>query len=131
LIIVVCESVPTSVSGYAWTGPVVCRLVGREDRAGQVLEVDLVDDAGVRRDGLEALEGALPPAEERVALLIALELLLRVDAERVARAEDVDLHGVVDDQLDRHERIDLGRVAAEVGHRVAHGGEVDDAGHAR
>ena len=88
-------------------------------------------DAGVRRDGLEALEGGLAPAQERVALLVALELLLRVDAEGVARAEDVDLHGVVDDELDRHERVDLGRVAAEVGHRVAHRGEVDHAGHAR
>jgi hypothetical protein len=55
---------------------------------------------------------------------------LGVDAERVARAEDVDLHRVVDHELGRHERVDLGRVAAEVGHRVAHRGEVDDAGHA-
>ena len=110
---------------------VVGRLVAGEDHAREVLEVDLVHDPGVRRDGLEALEGGLAPAQERVALLVALELLLGVDAERVAGAEDVDLHGVVDHQLDRHERVDLGRVAAEVGHRVAHRGEVDDAGHAR
>jgi hypothetical protein len=38
---------------------------------------------------------------------------------------------VVDDQLDRDERVDLGRVAAEVGHRVAHRGQVDDRRHAR
>ena len=37
---------------------------------------------------------------------------------------------MVDDQLGRGERVDLGRVAAEVGDRLAHRGEVDDAGHA-
>ena len=37
---------------------------------------------------------------------------------------------MVDDQLDRDQRVDLRRVAAEPGQRVAHGGEVDHAGHA-
>ena len=101
-----------------------------EDHAGQVLEVDLMDDAGVGRDDDEALERRLAPAQEAVALLVALELALGVDAERVARAEGVDLHRVVDDQLGRHQRVDLRRVAAEVGHRVAHRGEVDDRRHA-
>ena len=55
-----------------------------------------MDDAGVRRHDREVVERALAPAQERVALLVALELALGVDAERVARAERVDLHGVVD-----------------------------------
>ena len=42
------------------------------------------------------------------------------------RAEGVGDDRVVDDQLGRHERVDPRRVAAEVGHRLAHGGEVDD-----
>ena len=71
-----------------------------------------------------------PQRRKRVALLVALELALGVDAERVARAEGVDLHRVVDDQLGRHQRVDLRRVAAQLGHRVAHRGEVDDRGHA-
>ena len=120
LIIVVCESVPTSVSGYST--PVVL-----EHDAREVLEVDLVDDAGVRRHRLEALERRLAPAQERVALAVALELLLGVDPERLGRAERVDLDGVVDHELDRHERVDRGRVAAHLGHRVAQRGEVDDA----
>src|SRR3712207_8532231 len=56
------------------------------------------DDAGVRRDDLELLEGLLAPLEQLVALLVALELLLRVDREGVLGAERVDLHGVVDDE---------------------------------
>ena len=37
---------------------------------------------------------------------------------------------MVDDQLDRDERVDPGGVAAQAGQGVAHGGEVDDAGDA-
>ena len=68
----------------------------------------------------------LAPAQERVALAVALELELDVAGEGAAGAEDVDLHRVVDDELDRDQRVDLRRVAAEVGHRVAHRREVDD-----
>ena len=38
---------------------------------------------------------------------------------------------MVDDEFDRHEWIDLGRVAAKCRHGVSHGGEIDHAGHAR
>ena len=44
--------------------------------------------------------------------------------------ELVDLHGVVDHELDRDQRVDRLRVAAEVAHRVAHRGEIDDGGDA-
>ena len=42
----------------------------------------------------------------------------------------VDLHRVVDDEIDRLKRIDALRIAAERGERVAHRGEVDDGRHA-
>ena len=100
-----------------------------EDRACEVFEVDLVHDPGVGRHDREVVERALPPAQERVALLVALELSLRVVSERVTRAEGVDLHGVVDDQLDRDRRVDLRRVAAHLSDRVAHRREVDDRRH--
>ena len=102
-------------------------LLAREDHAGQVLDVDLVHDAGARRDDLEVAERALAPAQELVALAVALVLDLDVALEGLRRAEDVGDHGVVDDQLGRGERVDLLRVAAEVGHGLAHRGEVDDA----
>ena len=50
--------------------------------------------------------------------------------EGLGHAEDVGHHRVVDDQLGRNERVDLGRVAAQGLHRLAHGGQVDDGGHA-
>jgi hypothetical protein len=46
--------------------------------------------------------------------------------EREARAELVHLHGVVDDELGRDERVDGRGVAAERDHCLAHGGEVHD-----
>ena len=100
--------------------------VARLDDAREVLEVDLVDDPGAGRHDLEVGERALAPAQERVALAVALELELDVAAERELRRELVDLHRVVDHELGRDQRVDPRRVAAEVGHRVAHRREVDD-----
>ena len=106
-----------------------CLLVGKDD-ASEILEVDLVDDAGVGRHDREVVERALAPAQEGVALLVTLELALGVEAKGVARAEGVDLHGVVDHELGGRQRVDLGGVAAHLGHRVAHCRQVDHGGHA-
>ena len=89
-----------------------------------------MDDAGVGRDDLEVVERALSPAQERVALAVALELELGVALEGRRGAEHVDLYGVVDDELRGDQRVDLVGVAAHVPHRVAHRGQVDDGGHA-
>lgn len=105
-------------------------LVAGEDALGEVLEVDLVDDAGGRGDDAEVGERLLAPLEEAVALVVALELLLSVDGEGDAGGEIVHLDGVVNDEVAGYRGIDQGRVAAEALHGVAHGGEVDDAGDA-
>ena len=116
--------------------------VGADERVGirhavpahhdeaEVLEVDLVHDAGSGRHHAEVIERGLAPAQELVALLVALELLLDVEHERHRRAELVDLHRVVDHEVDGLLRVDLCRVAAHLRHRVAHCGQVDDAGDA-
>ena len=71
------------------------------DDTGEELEVDLVDDSRARRDDREVVECALTPAQEGVALAIPLELELRVPEDRAAGRELVDLHRVVDHELDR------------------------------
>ena len=123
--IVVWLSVPTQVSGYAWSPP-----RRRHHHARQVLDVHLVHDAGAGRDDAEAGEGVLAPAQELEALAVALELQLNVAGEGVRGAEEVGDHRVVDDQLGGDERVDLRRVAAERPHRLAHRGQVDDRGDA-
>ena len=80
-----------------------------EDDAGEVLDVDLVHDAGARRHDLEVVERGLAPAQELVALLVALVLQLDVALEGVRRAEQVGDDRVVDDQLGRRQRVDLRR----------------------
>jgi hypothetical protein len=114
------------VSGYALS----VRLLAEHD-ARQVLEIDLVADARVRRYDFEVVERLLSPPQERIALAVPFELALRVELERNARRELVDLDRVVDHELRGLQRVDLGGVAAEVVHRVAHRGEVDDRGNPR
>jgi hypothetical protein len=83
-----------------------------------------VDDAGAGRDDLHVVERLLAPAQEGVALGVALELEADVLAERLRRAVDVDLHRVVDDQVGGLERVDLVGIEPELGEGVAHRGEV-------
>ncbi len=99
------------------------------DDAGEVLEVHLVADAGARRDDLEVAERALAPAQEGIALAVPLELELDVSPEGALGAEQVDLDGMVDHELRRDQRIDLRGVAAQVGDRIAHRGQIDHRGH--
>ena len=92
-------------------------VLAEEHDLGQVFEIHLVHDAGARRHDAEIVERLLAPAQELVPLAVAREFHVDVQVERVGRVEVVDLHRVVDHQIDRHERIDLLRIAAEPLHR--------------
>ena len=87
-------------------------------------------DPGVGRHDAEIVKRPLTPAQQRVALLVALELELGIALERQTGAEHVDLHRVVDHQLGGDERVDLARIAADLDHRATHRGEVHDRRHA-
>ena len=86
-------------------------------------------DAGARRHDLEVVERALAPTQELIALAVALVLDLDVALERVRGTEEIGDHRVVDHQVGRRQRVHLVGIAAEVADRLAHGGQVDDAGH--
>ena len=103
----------------------VSHAIAAEHHPRQVLQVDLVHDAGVGRHHAEIAEGGLAPAQETVALLVALELDLVVQVERIGLPVTVHLHRVVDDQLCRRQRIDLAGSTAQRDHRVPHRGQVD------
>ena len=96
----------------------------------EILEIDLVADAGAGRHDAEILERLLAPLQEPVALAVALIFLLDIVGEGHRRAEFVDDHRMVDDEIDRHQRVDLFRIAAERHHRIAHRGQVDHRGNA-
>jgi hypothetical protein len=109
-------------------GPFATVITGHHG-GGQVLQVHLVHDAGGRRNDLEVVERFLAPVQELVALHVALELQPGVEADGIQSAEGVDLHGVVDHQVDRHDGVDLLGIATQPNHGVAQGGQVDHAGH--
>ena len=87
-------------------------------------------DPRIRRHDLESRERFLRPAQERVALAIALELEIGVDLERGRRAELIDDDRVVDDELGGEQRIHAFGIAAHLHHRVPHRGEIHDGGDA-
>jgi hypothetical protein len=82
------------------------------------------------RHHLEGVERLHAPLQELVALAVALELQLHVQVERVGRAVVVDLHRVVDHQVDRHQRLDHLRIGPIFFADAAHRGEVGEQRHA-
>src|SRR5262245_8838755 len=97
LTIVVCESAPPSGAGLPTPAG---RGADLEDPA-QVLEVYLVADAHAGGHDGEVAESLLRPAQQGIALAVALVLTLDVVVIGPQRAEHVDLDRVVDDQVDR------------------------------
>ena len=89
-----------------------------------------MNDAGVGRNDGEVLERGLTPTQEGVAFFVALEFQIGVQLKRLRGAELIDLHGVVDDQLGRLQRVDQPGIAAQRLHRIAHGREIDHCRHA-
>ena len=83
-----------------------------------------MDDAGVGRNDPEVLERPLAPAEELVALAVALVIEIHVGRKGLRRAEGIHLDRVVHHQLHRLERIDPAGIATEVRHGISHRGEV-------
>ena len=95
------------------------------DGLGQIFKIDLMADAGAGRHDREIGEGVLAPFQEGVAFAIALIFERDILLQRGFRAEIVDDHRMVDDEIDGHQRVDLFRIAAEMGDAVAHRGEID------
>ncbi len=94
-----------------------------------LLQVDLVHDAVTRLDHVDILERFLGPVDEVEAVLVTSVFDGAVLVERLrVIAAALDSQRVVDDQLYRHHRVDLGRVAALVGDGVTQAGEVDQRG---
>ena len=71
-----------------------------------------MDDAGGGWDDAEVVEGLAAPFQEFVAFAVALELALGIVEQGELRAELVDLHGMVDDEVDGDLGVDFGWIAA-------------------
>ncbi len=96
----------------------------------QVFEVHLVHDTRIGRHRPEVPESGLTPAEQRISFLIALKFEQGVDAEGLLGPELIHLHGVVDDEIHRDQRIREFRIGAHGLKCVAHDCQINDAWHA-
>ncbi len=101
-----------------------------EHHLRQIFEVYLVNNAGVRRHHAEIAERLLAPLEKRVPFAVPLELEQRVHRKSIVRTEAVHLHGMIDHQIDRDERVGAFRIGMEHAESIAHGGEIHHAGDA-
>ncbi len=101
----------------------------RLDHRAHLLQVDLVHDPVPGGDHVNVLECGLGPLDEVEAVLVAAVLDGAVLLEGV-RVETGGFHGqgVVDDQLGRHHRVDLGRVPALLGDGITQAGQVHQRG---
>ena len=96
----------------------------------QIFQIDLMADAGARGHHAEIIERALRPFQEFVAFLVLPIFFLDVLLECLIVAEERHCDRMVDDEIDRHLRIDLLGIAAERLHRVAHSCKIDHRRHA-
>ena len=107
----------------------VGHAVLRVDHRRHAFQVDLVHDAVAGLHDVDVAEGLLGPVDEMEAVFVAAVFDGAVLGEGVGVVAAV-FHGqrVVHDQLHRHHRVDLGRIAALVGDGVAQAGQIDQRG---
>ena len=114
---------------------VVCprhsRIIRRHDHVRELLDVQLMADARPWRHDTHVVEALLRPFQEVIALLVARELQLHVLRKRAGAAGRVRDDRVVDHQIAGDLRVDLRRIAAQLGARLAHDCEVHEHRHAR
>jgi hypothetical protein len=127
LIIVVCESVPTSVSGKAQ--PPAGRLL-LTHAVEQMFEIDLMDNADTRRHDAEGVERLHSPFHELIALAVTFELAAHVLLQGLWRTVMVDLYRMVDDQVDRHQRLDAPWIEPACLRHMPHRRQIAKQGHA-
>src|ERR1700736_4813603 len=83
-----------------------------------------MDDASVRRHHTKILKSSLSPAQERIALLIALELEQRIGLEGGRGGVVMPLDRVIDHPIDGDQRSSKRRIGAQIAKCIAHRGKI-------
>lgn len=97
-----------------------------ENDAGEVLQVDLMDNTSSRRDDSQVLEGLGSPLKELEALLITFHFELLVDVQSRSGSKLIDLNGVINNQIDRDSGVDQVGISAQSLGGISHGRQIDD-----
>ena len=85
-----------------------------------------MDDTRAWRHNLEVVEGLRAPLEELESLAVTLELELFVLLGGAGDTSSIDLNGVIDDEVDGAEWVDLAWVTSETLHGVTHSCQIDN-----
>jgi hypothetical protein len=101
-----------------------------EHPLGEVLEVDLVDDADAGRHDLEGVKRLHAPLQKLIALAVARELEFEVLGQGCGVAGKVHLHRMIHHEVHRHQRLDDLRVLPHPGDGRAHRRQVHQERHA-
>ena len=92
--------------------------------ARQVFQIHLVHDAKARRHHAKGVKGLHAPFHKLIAFAVALKFELHVQVERIFVAVVVHHHGVVHDQIHRHQWLYALGVFAQAHGHAAHGGQI-------
>ena len=95
--------------------------LGRQNRSGKILKIDLVNNARTRWNYAQvAPVGSLGPFEKFEPLLITLKFSFHVASKRTSGREIVDLNRMVDDHVGRNHGVDYRRIHTSLRNDVTH-----------
>jgi len=100
--------------------------VSLKDDLGEPLKVDLVNNTVAWWHDGQVVESFLSPLEECESLGISVELKLFVLLLGILSSGNIDLNGVIDDEIDLAKWVDLVWVTTLLLHGSSHGGEIDN-----
>lgn len=81
------------------------------------------------RNNSKVFECFLTPLEESKALLVTVELNLLILFFSISVSSNVDLHGVINDEINLAERVYFVGVTSKLLHSCTHSGQVNNSGH--
>ena len=100
------------------------------DHLCNVFQVDLVDNAGPRRENPNIVKGLLGPLQQLIPFPVPLIFHFQVFLVGIGAAEKIHLYRVVDDQINGHHRVDGSGVAPPFRHGIPHGRQIHNTGDA-
>jgi len=119
------SSVGISSNNRVW----VKKSVLVEHYSGKVLKVDLMDNTTSWWDNFEVVKSLGSPLQEFESFVVSLELKLFVSLSSSITSKSIDLNGVINNQIDWAERVNLSWVSSESLHGVSHGSQVNNGWH--
>jgi hypothetical protein len=112
-----------------WEGEPLLVLYFDHNHFGQIFQVDLVDNACSGWYDPQIVKGGLSPVKTFITFAVALEFQVGVAHQGIRAGEEIYLYGVIDDQVNRNQWVDLFWITAQASDGRAHGSEIDDGGY--